>query len=365
MLNTWQSRIKIGQFTSFEDWKNKVRNTSAIWLNKTPTIKVTDNTRVIIIDIVRGNYKRNAIQSWQQGALLLGLSNYVKQTNDVKTKNQITAFMNSKLDDKGNWKRELKEVDEVLLTYAVLKTPDFDIQKNKPAIEATYDLIKKLIGKDGTIAYRSNYTNYRLVDTIGFISPFLVRYGLQFDNNEAVQLGINQIREFNKYAMLDANFIPCHSYDINLKSPIGLFGWGRGLGWYSIGLIDAWLELPDNHPDKNELTQMVIKLAKAAIQYQKENGSWSWIIMSHEKQNDSSTTAILSWFLSNAASISEIKNECNTAKEKALQYLKQVTRRNGAIDFSQGDTKSIGVYSQHFDILPFTQGFCLRTLYSN
>ena len=30
-------------------------------------------------------------------------------------------------------------------------------------------------------------------------------------------------------------------------------------------------------------------------------------------------------------------------------------------DFSQGDTKGIGVYSQNFDVLPFTQGFVLRT----
>jgi unsaturated rhamnogalacturonyl hydrolase len=364
LVNTWQSRIKIGQFASVEDWKNKVVATSFNWLNKTPTIKVTDNSRVIIIDILRGNYKRNSIQSWQQGALLLGLINYVNQTNDARVNSQINAFLNSKLDANGNWKTELIEVDEVLLTYALLKTPNFDFQKNKPAIEATYNLIKKLIGNDGTVAYRANYANYRLVDTIGFISPFLVRYGLQVNNKEAVQLGLNQIREFNKYAIFDKAFIPCHSYDIDLKLPVGLFGWGRGLGWYSIGLIDSWLELPNNHPDKNELTQMVVKLAKVAIQFQKANGSWSWLIMSPEKQNDSSTTAILSWFLTNAATISEIKSECQSANEKAVHYLQQVTRRNGAIDFSQGDTKAIGVYSQHFDILPFAQGFCLRSLYN-
>ncbi|WP_234110736.1 hypothetical protein [Chryseobacterium sp. R2A-55] len=33
-----------------------------------------------------------------------------------------------------------------------------------------------------------------------------------------------------------------------------------------------------------------------------------------------------------------------------------------AVDFSLGDTKAIGLYSQNFDILPFTQGFVLRTL---
>ena len=49
--------------------------------------------------------------------------------------------------------------------------------------------------------------------------------------------------------------------------------------------------------------------------------------------------------------------------QKSLQYLQSVTQRNGAVDFSQGDTKTIGVYSQKFEILPFTQGFVLRTLF--
>ena len=48
--------------------------------------------------------------------------------------------------------------------------------------------------------------------------------------------------------------------------------------------------------------------------------------------------------------------------DKAIGYLMGVTRRNGAVDFSQGDTKDIGVYSTLFDILPFTQGFCIRLI---
>lgn len=36
LLNTWQSRIKIGQFTSNEQWKQKIVSTSSSWLTKTP-----------------------------------------------------------------------------------------------------------------------------------------------------------------------------------------------------------------------------------------------------------------------------------------------------------------------------------------
>lgn len=362
---TWQSRIKIGQFANRNLWQEKVFQVSKKWLNQTPTIKLTDNNRLIIIDILKGNYKRNSIQSWQKAALLLGLNQYVLKTNDTKTTKLIADFVASEIDTNGNWKTAPTEIDAVILGYAILKLDTNTIQKCKPAFDFLYQLILKLKGNDGTIAYRKHNPDFRYVDTIGFISPFLVRYGLIFNNNEAVQLGINQIKEFNKFALLNDQFIPCHAYNCQTNLPLGLFGWGRGLGWYAIGLIDAWNELPATHASKDEMTQIVVKFAKMALQFQNKNGSWNWLILNHQSQADSSTTATLAWFFANASTIDEISKESILAKEKALHYLMKVTRRNGAIDFSQGDTKGIGVHSQQFDILPFTQGFCLRTVYHN
>jgi len=361
-FDTWQRRIKIGRFTSEADWKEKVKNCSIQWLKKTPTIKVTDNNRLIIIDILKGNYKRNAIQSWQEASLLLGLNEYRKATNDKAINTSINSFVASKLSSNGHWIIKPAEVDSVILGYAFLKLDGFDCTKYKPAFDFLYEMILNLKGSDGTIAYRKHTSDYRYVDTIGFISPFLVRYGLLFNQPEAIALGINQIRVFNSHGMLASHFIPCHTYNIKTNLPVGLFGWGRGLGWYAIGLIDAWSELPETHLEKEEVTQMVIAFAKMALSFQNDNGSWNWLITNKQSQFDSSATATLAWFFAKAKAISSIANDSEQAKAKALNYLKQVTRRDGVVDFSQGDTKSIGVHSQHFDILPFTQGFCLRTL---
>jgi unsaturated rhamnogalacturonyl hydrolase len=362
-LNTWQSRIKIGRFSNDELWKEKVKTIAVQWLKQTPTIKVTDNKRLIIIDILKGNYKRNAIQSWQEAALLLGLNEYKSTTQNKELSNSINAFVASKLNSNGNWIVPPTEVDSVILGYALLKLDGFDYTKYRPAFDFLYEMILNLKGSDCTIAYRKHTSDYRYVDTIGFISPFLVRYGLLFNQPEAVALGINQIRVFNSHGMLASHFIPCHTYNIKTNLPVGLFGWGRGLGWYAIGLIDVWSELPDGHPEKDEVTQMVIAFAKMALSFQNDNGSWNWLITNRQSQFDSSTTATLAWFFAKAKTISSITNESEQAKVKALNYLKQVTRRDGVVDFSQGDTKTIGVHSQEFDILPFTQGFCLRTLY--
>ncbi|RTY92300.1 glycoside hydrolase family 88 protein [Flavobacterium sp. GT3R68] len=362
LFNTWQGRIHIGRFDTASIWKQKVLQKSRFWLKHTPTIKLTDNDRLIIIDILKGNYKRNAIQHWQEAALVLGLTEHYYKTNDAATKEQIDRYVNSKIDASGSWKNIPKEIDGVILSYAFLNIDWLDHDKYKPAYDAIWDLLKELVGEDRTVLYRVHAKDYRFVDTIGFICPFLISYGKKFNIEESVNLGIHQIKEFNKYGMFKDTFIPCHTYHVKTKFPVGLFGWGRGLGWYAIGLIDVWKELPNDHIEKNGLTESVILFAKMAMQFQNENGSWNWMVSNKESRPDSSTTATLAWFLANASQIDEIKQECLSSKEKALDYLMKVTRRDGAIDFSQGDTKAIGVYSQHFDILPFTQGFTLRTI---
>ena len=364
-FNTWQSRIHIGRWKDRDTWTTALSTKSLLWLKKTPTIKLTDNDRLIIVDIIKGNYKRDAIQHWQEAAILLGLVQQFEKTRDQNIREQINTFISSRIETTGNWKTPPQEIDAVILGYAILNTPWVDHQKNRPTYDALWQMCKALIGDDGTVQYRKHMKNYRYVDTIGFICPFLIAYGTRFDKSEAIDLSLRQIAEFNKYGMYPSQFIPCHTYQVETKIPVGLFGWGRGLGWYAIGLIDAWNELPNHDPRKPDLTRSVISFANMAMRFQNDNGSWPWIVTSKETRADSSATATLAYFLANASKIDAIKDTSTSSKEKALDYLKKVTRRDGAIDFSQGDTKGIGVHSQHYDVLPFTQGFCLRTIFKD
>ena len=358
---TWQSRIYIGRYANREVWTEKVMRKAIQWLKNTPTIQLTDNKRLIIIDILKGNYKRTAIQHWQKAALILGLTECYKKTKNTLCRKEVDAFLKSNFTN-GNWKEQPTEIDGVILAYSVLNIDWINHQEYKRVYDSAYQLILDLVGSDGTIAYRNYTPEYRFVDTIGFICPFLVLYGLKFNKPEAIDLAVNQITTFNENGLFPNTNIPCHTYNVITKLPVGLFGWGRGLGWYAIGLIDAWRILPEENPNKKVLEKSVVAFAKMALQFQNDNGSWSWIVLDKTSRMDSSTTATLAWFFANAASLDSIASNCISAKEKALIYLKSVTRRDGAIDFSQGDTKAIGIHSTEFDILPFTQGFCLRTI---
>ena len=350
----WLSRIHIGRYNNEEVWKQALINRSIKWLNNTPKIKVTDNTRLTVIDRLKGNYTKSAIQHWQQAALILGLNKC--EENNEEIDKAINKYLNSHFDSNGQWKEKPKFIDGAILSYAIMNLDRSD--KYKLSFDYMYELIKELTGNDSTVKYRKSMPNYRYVDTIGFISP----YGVNYNNDEAIELGVNQIIEYFKYGFDTENIIPFHAYDIKEKYKLGLCGWGRGLGWFAIGLIDSWRELPNDSRYKKQLENIVIKFTKSIIKLQQKNGGWGWTVTRKEARIDSSTTATIIWYLINASQIEEVGEECKTSYKKAIKYLMSVTKRNGAIDFSQGDTKDIGVYSILFDILPFTQGFTLRAI---
>lgn len=359
---TWLSRIYIGRYSDIDIWSNSITSIGVKWLNKTPKIKVTDNTRLIAIDMIKGNYTKSTIQHWQEGALLLGLGEYIKNHKDENVKNEIDMYLSQKFNSDGTWRNVPHHVDGALLAYSIMKLDFMDTNKYKKAFDQILQLINDHIGLDGTVQYRKFMKGYRYIDTIGFICPFLIAYGNRYKDNKCIELAIKQIKEYEKYVFLKEQHIPCHAYKIEGKEPLGLYGWGRGLGWYAIGLIDAYKELNIDSEYKSVLEESIVRFSKSILNYQQEDGSWSWIVTRKETRKDSSTTATLAWFLLNAFDINDISRDCMLGYEKSIKYLMGVTRRSGAIDFSQGDTKDIGVYSQLFDILPFTQGFTIRCL---
>lgn len=364
LIKDWVLRIRIGRYEDKYLWNKTITKKGLKWLLSTPKIKVTDNTRLVILDMLKGNYTKSAIQHWQEASLILGLSEYLKYNDDKKVKDEVVKFLNSKFDSNGQWREKPKHVDGAILAYAIMKLNFIHTDKYRKALDYTWGIIKEHIGHDGTVEYRKYMKSYRYVDTVGFICPFLIAYGIKYSKSECVDLAVRQIKEYEKYGMLDKHHIPSHVYKIENKVPLGLYGWGRGLGWFAIGLIDSWIELPRDSKYKSILEESVEKFAKAAMSFQQNNGGWNWTVTRSECRPDSSATATLGWFMLNASKIEKISKECLASTDNAINYLMKVTRRGGAVDFSQGDTKDIGVYSMLFNILPFTQGFCIRVINS-
>ena len=189
--------------------------------------------------------------------------------------------------------------------------------------------------------YRKTLPHIRFVDTIGLVCPFLH----QCDFSD---LAIRQIEEYDH--CLWEEVFPPHAYDLASHKPLGVFDWARGWGWYVLGLIET-ADLPGNK-------KRILNLSNHLLPFQKADGGFSCLVFNPNERFESSGSALFGLLFVHAYRVSGDERYLNAAIkiEKALM---KATRRDGTIDFAQGDTKGIGSYSQIFDRMPFAQGMGL------
>lgn len=322
-LYIWQSRIHIGRWNDRKVWQQAIEKKTRKWLRRSPTVKITDESRLILWDIIRGKYRSKTIQSWQDAGMLFALS-------EEDAKEYV-------LRHPGLFKKRKPETDHCLLAYILKKKKALPTE-----IEQCFkNTVTEYEKEQKTIPYRQFLPNIRFVDTIGMVCPFL--YLLGFDT-----LAIKQIEEYEKCLWM--GIFPPHAYDTETGSPLGVFDWARGLGWYILGLTET-CSLPDNR-------ERILKLSENMLHLQRKDGGFCCMAFNKNERFEASGTALAGLLFVKAFLFSDNKVflDAALAAEKALM---KATRRDGTVDFAQGDTKGIGFYSRTFDRMPFAQGMTL------
>jgi len=369
------SRIHIGQWSNFEEWQITVENALLEQLKKTPRIPLSDNTRLTFIERLRGTYTNPALNNWQQAALLLGAN---EMCGCEEIRKRIENFIGSKINVRGEWLVFEAKPETAMLAFAVLNSPIADKNQIRPAMKKTAEMLFEYAEKTGTVPYNNNVPDIRFVDTIGMICPFLAKYAFCFDCPQALKLAYRQIEEFAEFGMHDKFSIPVHCFNLLTGAPLGIFGWGRGCGWWAEGLMDTYLVLSnstlpaDAKLMRNQenlsvigemekfLLEQMISFANALIRFQMNNGAWDRQIFLMT-DSESSATAMLAWFMKKMFKITY--NEVyRISYDKAADFLVGVTRRDGTVDFAQGDTKGIGFYSGKLEVMHAAQGFTVRSM---
>lgn len=348
-------RFHIGRYQNDSQWQDAIEKRAVKWLRKTPTVKITDNSRYMLMDFVSGRYRSHTIQSWQKAALILGL---LYSNNQKSSRFAQNAAMDL-IDRNGEWKRKPVAVDCGMLSYAVLKASNDSI-KVKPAMDESLKIIKKNINSEGMVSYTGGKENPDMyVDTLGLVCPFLLLYGKTYNDPELEKLAFKQLDMFHDFGLYPGTVLPNHAFNIDTKLPLGVYGWGRGTAWYIIGLMDSY-PLFEDELYKTKVKQWLIEAADCYMQYQRKDGGFGSILQ-RTQTYDSSATAVMAWFYARMALMCKEDIYINVSK-KCLKKLMECTRITGAIDWCQGDTKDIGVFAQTYDIMPFAQGMTLRAI---
>ena len=318
-LNLWASRIKIGRWNDRRKWREAVARKARRWLDHTPMVPISDNRRYRILNVLKGQHRSRNIQSWQIGGLLLGLDE--EDAQKYVRCHPVSFDMDSFSPDCAFYAYALK-------VKGVLPVSE----ENK--------IISFYTGhyKEGTVPYCDSRSDIRYVDTIGMLCPLLYLLGL--DN-----LADRQIAEFDR-ALIEGVF-PFHALDPILGRPLGAHDWGRGCGWYILGLTGTVTNI-----------DRVLALAEKLLALQRSEGGFGCFLFDESSRLDSSATVLAGHLFVSAYKHSGDDRFLNAAKRSEYALMK-MTRRDGTVDHAQGDTKGIGIYSSLFDRMPFVQGLAL------
>lgn len=349
----WLGRIHIGRYSGREEWRRAVAGRAMRWLHRTPTVPRRADGRLILIDMLRRRRRSDTIQSWQVAGLVLGLS----RTHGCRIESAMLRRLAARYGS-------TPAVDRALLAYALMEASPADGRDG--AIDefarSTRALLDDVRGTQATIPYRKGSPDVRYVDTLGFVCPFLFLYAERFGDDEAARLAERQLREYA--AVLHPSMqLPPHAFDLAAGNALGAYDWGRGVGWYILALVESWRVLGASSaaavPNiRGRIESRITDLAARMLPCQRGDGGYAVFINDPGAPVDSSATALCAMLMQSAAVITG-DGRYKASAGRCVGRLMASTRRDGAVDFCQGDTMGIGFYSSSFSLMPFVQGIAL------
>ena len=139
---------------------------------------------------------------------------------------------------------------------------------------------------EGGFWHKKVYPHQLWLDGVYMAGPFLARYGVAFDDEEALDEIANEILLVARYMRDPATGLFYHGWDesrtqrwADNQTGLSKNFWGRGMGWYGMALVDVLDYLPEDHPKRGHIIDVLQKYAAAVANVQDPvTGTW-WQVL--------------------------------------------------------------------------------------
>lgn len=209
---------------------------------------------------------------------------------------------------------------------------------------------------EGILPYRANKMNMLLVDTLAMICPFLSRYWNEYGDSKALELCVQQITEFIEKGIDKSLCLPYHGYLADSGKNIGLLGWGRGVGWLLIGLVDSLEYIPKNHSNYHLISNCFMNCINSVKKYQDKRGYLHWNLLDEKAHVDSSATAMFGYSIIRGINLKILDYSYLKYANKSLNALNCSTNMFGMVNDCSGECNGPGRYSEFFGFRSWAQG---------
>ncbi|PKB17425.1 glycoside hydrolase family 88 protein [Flavobacterium sp. 5] len=284
--------------------------------------------------------------NYPRAYLISGLTDYAKSEKDTVLMLKIAKIFDKYINDDGSPSFVLDKVDQVPFGIAAINLFKYtnNIKYEKFA-KYIYNYIKSL-EHNNIVLYRNN-SNVQLNDVVGMICPFLVRYEEISKDRKSLLLCLKQLQFYNTYGVDKETFLPCHGINLKTNIKVGPTNWGRGIGWYLIGLSEYVKK-------EGRLTSQLNGLINSLEMLKTDDLVWTQFPGSDTKFDASSTTMFMYGI--------NLSKPDAYSKQDVFKILNNYIKEDGTIISTSGDTHGINNYSQTFGESELSQGMLLMLL---
>jgi len=229
--------------------------------------------------------------TYDMGVVLEGITEVWRNTADAQYFNYVQQWMDRFVMEDGhirNYRADEYNIDHVKNGRTLLML--YEVTGKKKYLDASHSLFNQLKThprtKEGGFWHKKIYPYQMWLDGLYMAQPFYVQYAGIMGLPEIYEDAVNQFTYMENHARDPRTGLLYHGWDeskkerwSNQKTGTSAHFWARGMGWFSMGLVDVLDYFPQDHPRRKELIAILQRTMEAVRKVQDpKTGVWYDIV---------------------------------------------------------------------------------------
>lgn len=237
------------------------------------------------------DFRKTPKWEYTQGLVLKAIMQVWLSTGEDKYFQYVKAYYDQFVDNDGNimlYKLEDYNIDRINPGKPLFQLYQ---ETGQEKFKKSVFLLRKQMKthprtNEGGFWHKKIYPYQMWLDGLYMGSPFLAEFAKTFNEPEIFDDVANQFIWMEKHARDEKTGLLYHGWDesrqqrwADPKTGLSQHFWGRGMGWYSMALVDVLDFLPEDHPQRQDIIAILNRLSTALSKFQDaETGVWYQVV---------------------------------------------------------------------------------------